>query len=338
MQIDHSVSLKPYHTFGIEQYADTMVTIRSEQDLRELVSERRLLNGNFLVIGGGSNLVFTKPYHGTIVLMRNKGIQVISRDEDIIMVEAQAGEVWADFVDYCVRNSYYGLENLAGIPGTVGAAPVQNVGAYGVEAKDVIHLVRAYDIHTGELKVLTSQDCRFSYRNSIFKQEFKERYIVCSVIFQLYREDEPNLEYRALANAVGMKGYKNPTAEQVAEVVTEIRDSKLPNPKEIGSAGSFFKNPVVTISQRDALLRRYPKLVSFEYDESHYKLAAGWMIEQCGWKGKSIGKAGVYEKQALVLVNRGGCTGDEVITLAKAITADVEDKFGVRLEPEAIIL
>lgn len=338
MQIDYNVSLKNFNTFGIDVKADKVITITSENDIKELIQGRMIAHGQYLVLGGGSNMVFTSDFHGVVVRMANKGIKTISVNGNEVMVEAQAGEVWSDFVWHCINKDYCGVENLAGIPGTVGASPVQNVGAYGVEAKDIIHLVRAYDIKTGELKVFNNTDCRFGYRNSVFKQTLKDRYIVASVIFKLSIDAQPNLEYRALANAVGMKGYRNPTPRQVAETVEEVRDSKLPNPNQIGSAGSFFKNPVVTISVRDTLLRRYPNLVSYEYDDSHYKLAAGWLIEQSGWKGKSLGKAGVYEKQALVLVNRGGCTGREVYTLAKAIMADVEDKFGVRLEPEAIII
>lgn len=338
MTIEHSVSLKTYNTFGIDAVADAFVAIRSEADIQALVATGRLRHQPFLVLGGGSNIVFSQDYHGTVVHMETKGVRLHSVDGDEVLVEAQAGEVWADFVDRCISQDWYGLENMAGIPGTVGAAPVQNVGAYGAEAKDYIHLVRAYDVQTGQLRVFTNKECRFAYRNSVFKQELKDRYIVASVVFRLRREFEPNLEYRALSNAVAQRGYGHPSARQVAEVVVTVRESKLPNPKQIGSAGSYFKNPVVTATFHDDLKHRFPELVSFVVDDGHYKLAAGWLIENAGWKGKDMGRAGVYEKQALVLVNRGGCTGRDVTRLAQAVVADVEDKFGVRLEPEAIII
>ncbi|MCR5423760.1 MAG: UDP-N-acetylmuramate dehydrogenase [Bacteroidales bacterium] len=338
MTIEHDISLKKYNTFGIDAQASAFVAIRTEQDLHELFLTGRLRNQPFLVLGGGSNTVFADNYRGLVVHMETKGIKVQGVEGDDILVEAQAGEVWSDFVRHCVDHEWYGAENLSGIPGTVGAAPVQNVGAYGTEAKDIIEVVRAYDVQTSNLRVFSNSECRFGYRNSIFKQELKDRYIVASVIFRLHREYEPNLSYKALATAVAMKGYGHPTGRQVAETVTELRNTKLPDPKVIGSAGSFFKNPVVTASQHDDLKRRYPDLVSFATDDGHYKLAAGWLIEKAGWKGKRLGNAGVYGKQALVLVNCGGCTGKEVVALSKAITADVEARFGVRISPEAIII
>ena len=338
MTIEHDISLKKYNTFGIEAQASSFVAIRTEQDLHDLFLTGRLRNQPFLVLGGGSNIVFTDNYHGLVVRMETKGIKVQGVEGDDILVEAQAGEVWSDFVWHCINHDWHGIENLAGIPGTVGASPVQNVGAYGAEAKDIIEVVRAYDVHTGNLRVFSNSTCRFAYRNSIFKQELKDRYIVASVIFRLHREYVPNLSYKALATAVAMRGFGNPTGKQVAETVIELRNSKLPDPKVTGSAGSFFKNPVVTASQHDDLKRRYPDMVSFVTDDGHYKLAAGWLIEKAGWKAKRLGNAGVYEKQALVLVNCGGCTGPEVEALAKAITADVDARFGVRLSPEAIII
>lgn len=333
-----NTSIRDLNTFGIDVKVDTLYVIEREADIKKLILDRHLEGRPYLVLGGGSNMVFMNDYRGAIVLMANKGIVPVSVDGDDVLVEAQAGEVWSDFVWHCIKAGFHGLENLAGIPGTVGASPVQNVGAYGVEAKDVIHLVRAYDVKTGELRTFTNRECKFGYRDSIFKHQMKDRYIVSSVIFHLSRQYEPNFEYRALANAVGQKGLTHPTARQVAEVVEEIRDSKLPNPRRIGSAGSFFKNPVVTAREKDTLVKKYPNLVSFEVDDDHFKLAAGWLIEQCGWKGRSLGPVGVYEKQSLVLVNLGGCTGADVERLSRAVVDDVEARFGVRLEPEAIFV
>lgn len=336
MHVQRHTSLLPYNTFGIDVEADTLITVESEQDLRQLIADRSLQEGRYLVVGGGSNLVFTQPYRGTVVLMRNKGIRVQSVDGDEVLVEAQAGEEWDAFVRHCVEHDLYGLENLVGIPGSVGAAPVQNVGAYGTEAGDAISLVRAYDLRTGELKVLNQRQCRFGYRDSVFKHEQQGRLIVCSVIFRLSRQFVPNLSYRGLATAVNQRGLRFPTAQQIVDTVASLRSSKLPDPKEIGSAGSFFKNPIVSAEQLSRLRAQYPNIVSFAMEPDGYKLAAGWLIEQCGWKGRSLGNAGVYDKQSLVLVNRGGCTGMEVQRLAKAISDDVEQRFGVRLEPEAI--
>lgn len=339
MQIEHNISLKDFNTFGIESIASDYVSIRSEQDIRELCESRLLRLRPFLVVGGGSNLVFSHDiYRGLIVHMENKGIEIHSIDGDDILVEAQAGEVWDDFVHFCINHDCYGVENMAAIPGTVGAAPVQNVGAYGTEAKDVIELVRAYDVESGKLRVFTNRECKFGYRNSVFKKELRNRYIVASVIFRLHREFHMDMGYKALQTAVAQRGYLHPSAQQVAEVVESVRDSKLPNPKEIGSAGSFFKNPVVSADSFAIIKRRYPDIVSFPAEDGRVKLAAGWMIEKSGWKGKNLGPCGVYEKQALVLVNRGGCSGKDVIALANAVVADVEKHFGIRLEEEAIIV
>lgn len=333
-----NTSIRDLNTFGIDIKVEKLLVVEQESDIRQLILDRNLEGRKFVVLGGGSNMVFMNDYRGTVVLMANKGICPVSVEGDGVLVEAQAGEVWSDFVRHCVNAGFHGLENLAGIPGTVGASPVQNVGAYGVEAKDVIHLVRAYDVKTGELRTFTNKECEFGYRDSVFKHMLKDRYIVSSVIFRLSRQYEPNLEYRALANALGQRGYLHPTARQVAETVEEVRDSKLPNPKRIGSAGSFFKNPVVTVSEKEALVKKFPQLVCFDVDEDHVKLAAGWLIEQCGWRGRALGPVGVYEKQSLVLVNLGGCTGPDVERLAKTVVSDVEAHFGVHLEPEAIFV
>ena len=245
--------------------------------------------------------------------------------------------MWDDFVRYCISQGWHGLENLVAIPGTVGAAPVQNVGAYGMEAKDVIHSVRAYELGTGVEHVFSNNECRFGYRDSIFKHELKGKYVVGSVLFRLHRTFAPDIRYKALSDALSSAGITNPTPLQLADTIAEVRWSKLPRPEETGSAGSFFKNPIVSAEHYERLKAKYPDMVAYPVADG-YKLAAGWLIERAGWKGRSLGRCGVYEKQALVLVNRGNCTGADVIALADAITDDIQTRFGVTLEKEAIII
>ena len=339
MVVKHDVSMLPYNTFGLDAKARNYVEVDGESTLRELISSGLLGENRFLVLGGGSNIVFRGDYDGTVVRMTSQGIEKVGELADgTVLVRAQAGTVWDYFVDTCIANGWYGVENLTAIPGTVGASAVQNVGAYGAEAKDVIEEVRAFDVATGEERVFANEECHFAYRNSAFKQELAGRYIIESVTFRLNGTFALNKQYKAVAAAVAESGIENPTAREVADIITAVRWKKLPRPEEKGSAGSFFKNPVVTASQYEQLMEQYPDLVAFAVDDEHFKLAAGWMIEHCGWKGRSLGRAGVYEKQALVLVNLGGCTGREVENLSNAITADVEDRFGVKLTPEAIMV
>ncbi len=338
MQVEYDKSLKSFNTFGIDARARRLVTVESEYDVVDLVSSRWLDEAPFFVLGGGSNVVFVDDYRGTVVRMTNKGIKMIEDRGDDVFVEASAGEVWNDFVWHCINNGWYGIENLVAIPGTVGASAVQNVGAYGMEAKDAIASVVAYEVATGMRRVFSNQECDFGYRHSVFKAEKKNRFIITSVVYRLHKRFVANKGYKTLLLALESEGLADPTASQMASAITKIRDEKLPNPAEIGSAGSFFQNPVVTASTYEDLVERYPKLVAFPLEDGRFKLAAGWLIEQSGWKGRGIGRAGVYAKQALVLINQGGCSGKEVVTLANAIIADVEDKFGVVLQPEAMMV
>ncbi len=337
MTIEKNVSLKPYNTFGIDECADSLVELHNADDLRELL-QSGLLQGKHYILGGGSNIVPAGPYHGLIVAMRTQGIALLREESDNLYVEAQAGVVWDDFVRHCIAQGWYGVENMVAIPGTVGAAPVQNVGAYGVEAKDVIHEVVAYHIATGEQRHFRNEECRFAYRNSAFKGEWKGQYIVASVVFKLSKQFRPTTDYKAVAVALAQDGREKPNARQLSETITAVRWSKLPRPEERGSAGSFFKNPVVAAGHYQRLLTQEPNRMAFTLEAGRYKLAAGWLIEQCGWRGKSLGRAGVCPTQALVLENRGGCSGKEVLALADAIVADVHRRFGVSLEKEAIVL
>lgn len=322
------------NTFGIDATAEKVLPISSEGQLQELLASGMLNNTPHLVVGGGSNLVFTKTFPGIVLLMQNKGVEVVEENaaQRKVLVKVAAGEVMDDFVHLSVERGWHGAENLVAIPGTVGGAPVQNVGAYGVEAKDIVFEVNAYEIATGKKQVFSNADCCFGYRDSIFKHEAKDRYMVESVVFSLSLDFNPNLNYAALASLE-----KPVTPQSLVEGITKLRWSKLPKPEETGSAGSFFKNPIVTASHYEALKAEYPDIVAYPAGDG-FKLAAGWLIEHSGWKGKNLGRCGVYEKQALVLVNRGGCTGEDVLRLASAVEADVQAKFGVLLEKEAIIL
>ena len=327
------------NTFGIPATADRYFEIREEAELKALLAGGTLCGAPLLVLGGGSNMVFAHHFAGTILHLENKGIRLIEEmcGGDDLFVEVAAGEVWDDFVQHCIAQEWHGLENLTAIPGTVGAAPVQNVGAYGVEAKDVVHSVRAFEVATGRERIFCNEECRFAYRDSIFKGELKDRYIVWSVTFRLHRTFQPDVRYKALSDALAAEGLERPTARQLSEAIAKVRWSKLPRPEEKGSAGSFFKNPVVDEQQYRELIAKYPDIVAYPVAEG-YKLAAGWLIEHAGWKGRSLGRCGVYERQALVLVNLGGCSGQEVIDLADAVTADVKRLFGVTLQKEAIII
>ena len=327
-----------YTTFGIPATADRYLTASTRDELQDILRQHRLHNDPLFVLGGGSNVIFSKHYHGTVIHLENKGIRLVEElPSDKVLVEAAAGENWDSFVQHCIAHGWHGAENLVAIPGTVGAAPVQNVGAYGIEAKDIIHSVLTIETATGNQRTFHRDECQFGYRDSIFKKQLKGQYIVWSVTFCLDKSFSPDLRYKAIADALARNGINNPTPRQLADTIADIRWAKLPRPEETGSAGSFFKNPVVETAQYQRLKAQYPDLVAYP-TEGGYKLAAGWLIEHTGWKGRSLGRCGVYEKQALVLVNLGGCTGQEVLNLSDAVTADVYKQFGVTLEKEAIIL
>lgn len=332
-QVHHDVSLRNLHTFGIDSVAETLIDVSSINALESLLQEG--IPQPFVILGGGSNMLFSDHYRGCVIRIGLKGIKVVKEDESVIIVEAGAGEIWDNFIRHCLQQGWYGLENLAAIPGTVGASPVQNVGAYGVEAKDCISEVLAVNIATGKQMTLSADKCKFGYRDSIFKNELAGRCVVTSVRFRLSKHFTPKIGYKALAETLQEEGITQPTAQQVYDTITHIRWAKLPKPEAIGSAGSFFKNPIITCSQYEDLRSKYPNMPAFEAGDK-YKVSAAWLIERCGWRGRTLGRCGVYDKQSLVLVNRGGCTFDEVRHLANAIVADVESLFGIRLQQEAI--
>jgi UDP-N-acetylmuramate dehydrogenase len=338
LPIEHDFSLRLFNTFGVEASARAYLAVTSVGMLKSVREDPTLAAMPRLVLGGGSNILLTQDFPGLALHMQNKGVAIVGEDADAIHVRAAAGENWHAFVQWTLAQGLGGLENLSLIPGSVGAAPIQNIGAYGVEIKDRFHSLTMFDFETGETATLDRATCAFGYRDSIFKHALRDRAVVLDVTFALPKKWEANVRYADVMQELSGRGIDCPSARQISDAVIAIRTRKLPDPSVIGNAGSFFKNPVVTPAQRDALLARYPQLVNYPQPDGSVKLAAGWLIDQCGWKGKTAGAAGVYEKQALVLVNRGGASGREIVQLAAAIRDDVDKRFGVTLEPEPVFL
>jgi UDP-N-acetylmuramate dehydrogenase len=336
--LQSGVSLRPYNTFGIEARARLLLPVHGADDLRAVRNDPALLSLPRLVLGGGSNLLLTGDFPGLVLHMRGQGIAIVGENVQATLVRAAAGENWHGLVQWTLAHGLGGMENLSLIPGSVGASPIQNIGAYGSELKDCFHSLTAFDFDTGELLTLDRAACEFGYRDSVFKHRLRDRAVILDVTFALPRAWQANLRYAELAQEIAARGLAAPQPAQISEAVIAIRQRKLPDPAVIGNAGSFFKNPVVSSARRAALLDSYPQLVSYAQGDGSYKLAAGWLIDQCGWKGRTMGAAGVYEKQALVLVNRGAARGADVVALATAIQRDVERRFGVMLEPEPVFV
>ncbi|GAB2876787.1 UDP-N-acetylmuramate dehydrogenase [Pseudoduganella ginsengisoli] len=342
MQVNLSIvpdfPLTSLNTFGIEARAKRYLRIENAEQLQAALADPVLAAMPRLVLGGGSNVLLTGDFNGLVLHMALQGRAVLTGTDTHHHVRAAAGENWHAFVQWTVDQGLPGLENLSLIPGTVGAAPIQNIGAYGAETKDYFHSLTAFDPSSGQFVTMDREACRFAYRDSIFKQEAGRNLIIVDVTFALPKAWTPNVRYAELAQAVAAQGIATPSARDVADTVIAVRRRKLPDPADIGNAGSFFKNPVVSADACERLLAQYPALVHHRQADGTEKLAAGWLIDQCGWKGRSLGKAGVYEKQALVLVNRGGATGADVQALAQAIQSDVNAKYGVVLEPEPVFV
>ena len=338
MTIQQSISLRPYNTFGIDVLAKEFAAFSSVTDLQQLLADRRDTTGDLLVLGGGSNILFTKNVDRLVLKNELSGIRIIKEDNSHVYVEAGAGENWNGFVEFCLQHDLAGVENLSLIPGSVGASPMQNIGAYGVEIKDVFHSLEALHIETGTIKLFTANDCAFGYRESVFKNVYTGQFIILSVTFRLNKNAEINTSYGAINSELERMGVKNPGIKDVSQAVINIRQSKLPDWHKIGNAGSFFKNPEVPASVFENLKAKFEHLVAFPLANGAYKLAAGWLIEQCGWKGYRKGDAGCYDKQALILVNYDSATGQEIYQLSADIIASVEEKFAVKLEREVNIL
>lgn len=335
--IQKHYSLKQLNTFGIDVNAKFFVEINTEAHLLEIFGNEIVKENKMLILGGGSNMLFTKDYDGLLLKINIKGIKE-KREGNDVLVTAGAGEVWDAFVKYCVAKGYAGIENLTLIPGTVGASPIQNIGAYGVEIKDVFESCTAFEIATGEIKTFDKADCEFAYRESIFKGKLKGKFIITSVTYRLSHIANLQTHYGAINSELERRGIINPTIADVSEVVAAIRVSKLPDPSTIGNAGSFFKNPIIDKSVFDALLSQFPDIPHYPSPDGRVKLAAGWLIEQCGFKGVVEGNTGTWKNQALVLVNHGGATGQEVYRFSEKIINTVQEKFGVLLEREVNIL
>lgn len=335
MEIKQNISLKPYNTFGIDVLAKSFVEVKSRDELRKILERN---NQPILILGGGSNLLFTKNFEGLAIKNNLKGISVVEEDENNVWLKAGAGEEWHEFVMSCLDNDYAGLENLSLIPGNVGAAPMQNIGAYGVEVKDLITEVEAVDLRGFSTRVFSNFECEFGYRSSVFKTSEKGKYFITSVTFKLNKKANVNTSYGAIESELQRMEVSSPTIKDVSSAVINIRSSKLPNPKEIGNSGSFFKNPIVLEEQRNNILEKYSDAPNYPQPDGTFKIAAGWLIEKCGWKGRRINNYGVHERQALVLVNYGGAKGSDIFDLSEEIIKSVKNTFEIELEREVNIL
>ncbi|QDX23099.1 UDP-N-acetylmuramate dehydrogenase [Pandoraea pnomenusa] len=337
LQLQRDVSLRDFNTFGLPATARYVVTIDSEAALLEALAMPELAGVPRLVLGGGSNVVLTRDFDGVVFRMAIRGRERLADDAHARYVRGGAGEIWHEFVDWTLSQDCAGLENLALIPGTLGAAPIQNIGAYGLELAERLAHVRALDTTTGAFVTLSRDACAFGYRDSCFKHE-PGRYIIVAVTLRLPRPWQPVTGYADVARTLAEAGIERPSARQIFDAVVDIRRRKLPDPAELGNAGSFFKNPVVDAATFAALRERSPHAVGYAQPDGSWKVAAGWLIDQCGWRGKSLGHAGVHERQALVLVNRGGASGADIVALARAVQASVQERFGIRLDPEPLML
>ncbi|HBN8231098.1 MULTISPECIES: UDP-N-acetylmuramate dehydrogenase [Pseudomonas aeruginosa group] len=333
LELQEQCSLKPYNSFGIDVRARLLAHAHGEADVREALALARQRSLPLLVIGGGSNLLLTRDVEALVLRMASQGRRILSEASDMVLVEAEAGETWDPFVQWSLEQGLAGLENLSLIPGTVGAAPMQNIGAYGVELKDVFDSLTALDRQDGSLREFDREACRFGYRDSLFKQE-PDRWLILRVRLRLSRRSGLHLDYGPVRQRLQEEGIANPTAQDVSRVICAIRREKLPDPAVLGNAGSFFKNPLVSATQAAMLRRTYPDLVAYPQADGQVKLAAGWLIDKGGWKGFRDGPVGVHAQQALVLVNHGGASGAQVQALAERIQADVRQRFGVELERE----
>ncbi len=355
MLVEKNVPLQPFNTFHIVAKAHALARIASEADLHALLRDPEWGPAPKLVLGGGSNIVLTGDVDPLVLKVELMGRRLLQETPKAFIVEAGAGENWHDFVTWTLAQGYPGLENMALIPGTVGAAPVQNVGAYGVELQDRFESLDAMDLHSGQVFTLNAAQCAFGYRDSVFKHGssadaaqaqreghqplgLRDRALILRVRFALPKPWKPVLGYADIDKKMAENACTQPTPQQLYDWVCAIRRAKLPDPRSIGNVGSFFKNPTVSAEQCADIIARDPKVVHYRLADGSVKLAAGWLIDSCGWRGKSVGQAGVYEKQALVLVNRGGATGGEVMTLALAIQTSVYERFGIRLEPEPVVV
>ena len=337
MQIQQNISLKPFNTFGIDAKAKHFVSVANIHDLKDVLSLQDYPKK--LILGGGSNMLLTKDFDGLVIHINLKGIDIVSENEDFVFVKAHAGENWHDFVLWCINNDFGGVENLSLIPGNVGTAPIQNIGAYGIELKDTFESCEAISLKTNTLQTFTKTDCDFGYRNSIFKQHAKGQYIITNVVFKLTKHNHKlNINYGTIASQLEFMQITNPTIQDISKAVISIRESKLPNPKSIGNSGSFFKNPVISKTLFNTLIENFKDIPSYPVSDNEVKVPAGWLIEKAGFKGKRFGDYGVHKNQALVLVNYGDAKGSDILNLSKLIQKTIQRIFGISIEAEVNIL
>ncbi len=335
MEIKENISLKPFNTFGIAVNATQFIEVNQVNQLKEILQQNKL---PLLILGGGSNVLFTQNFNGLVLKNKLKGIQLIEENEHEVTLKVAAGEVWHEFVLYCIEKGYAGIENLSLIPGSVGASPIQNIGAYGVEVKDVITEVEALNLKDYSIQSFSNVACEFDYRSSIFKTSNKGNYFITAVTFKLSKNARLNVAYGAIGEELKNRNVKQPTIKDVSNAVINIRTSKLPDPQKIGNCGSFFKNPTVSDKVKNKILEKYPDAPNYPQANGDFKIAAGWLIEKCGWKGKRVDNYGVHVHQALVLVNYGGASGSDIFNLSEDIILSVYQTFGIKLEREVNII
>ena len=338
MKIVRNQELVDFNTFGIACQSEYFVEIKSLTDLIDLSKQDIYKNQNKLILGGGSNILFTSNFQGLIIKNNITGVEITKETSDFVEVKIGAGVNWHEFVIYCVNKGWGGIENLSLIPGNCGTAPMQNIGAYGVEIKDTFINLEAFEINSGKIAHFNAEDCQFGYRESVFKNQFKNQYVILNISLRLNKNPAINTSYGDINRTLESKQISNPTIKDVSDAVIEIRQSKLPDPNKIGNSGSFFKNPIIPISQLTDLKKEFPEIVSYKIDDSQVKIAAGWLIEKAGWKGKTFNNYGVHKNQSLVLVNYGGAKGQDIFDLSQKILEDIAKKFQIKLEREVNII
>ena len=338
MNIIENYPLLKLNTFGVDVKAKYFTSINTINELIELTKTNLFKDLELLILGGGSNILFTKDFDGLVILNNIKGKEIIDQNQQSIFLKIGAGENWHELVMYCVDNGWGGIENLSLIPGNTGTAPMQNIGAYGVEIKETFVELEALEISSGNIVKFNNSDCEFGYRESVFKNKMKNQYIILNITLELKKNPVLNINYGDVKAILERQKIKNPAIKEVSSAIISIRQSKLPDPKKIGNSGSFFKNPIVSLNQLEQIKKKYPKVVNYEINENEFKIAAGWLIERAGWKGKKFNNYGVHEKQALVLVNYGLANGMEIFELSEKIILDIKDKFGITLEREVNII
>jgi len=337
MKITSNISLKPYNTFGMDVTAKYFATVKSVEDIQDVLLDPVCINHEKIILGGGSNVLFTSNIEALIIKNEIDGIEIVNQDDEHVYIKVGAGVNWHQFVLYCIDNNYSGVENLALIPGNIGASPMQNIGAYGVEIKDVFHSLEAVSIVDKNLVTFYHKDCAFDYRESVFKNKFKNQFLITSVTYKLNKTPHYNISYGAIEAELERMNVKDVSIQSIAKAVMNIRTSKLPDPKIIGNAGSFFKNPEISSTHFNNLKKYFPDIVGYSKSDDTVKVAAGWLIEQCGWKGYREGDAGCYEKQSLVLVNYGHAKGIDIFSLSEKIMESVHQKFDIFLHREVNI-